>query len=258
MAQGQFSCAACERTYDFSDDVFFAKENKSTHYFDSVHEVMQTGNESLAISTLCYSQQSSLASKLIRPGNVIVDIGCGPTVHYERPQDSVLIGIDPSFNSIRSNTKLDIKVFGNAEATPLPDKSVDNIFFFYSIHHMIGQTVKENTANLTAALHECNRMIRKQGSIIIFDMSPWWPAWQLQCLSWNQARGVLADKLDMFFWRKSALKKLADPILSAREFTSCTFQVSPFLTFPPIFSIPSLKFPRFLYPFDVNMYHWQF
>jgi len=256
--QGQFSCLACGHTYDFADAVFFAREKRAAHYFDAAHQIMQTGNESPEISALCYSQQSRLAIGMIKPGDVVVDIGCGPSIHYEKPRDCVLIGIDPSFESIRANQSLDIRIFGGAESAPLADKSVDRLFLFYSIHHMIGQSVEENRENLSATLHECNRMIRKQGSIVIFDMSPWWPAWQLQCLAWNQARSVLGDKLDMFFWRKSALKKLAAPILSAREFTSCTFQVSPLLTFPPIFSIPSLKVPRFLYPFDVNMYHWQY
>jgi SAM-dependent methyltransferase len=256
--QGRFSCLACERTYDFADGVFFARERKAAHYFDAAHQIMQVGNDSPEISTLCYSQQSRIAIGLIKPGDVVVDIGCGPSIHYEKPRDCVLIGIDPSFESIRANQSLDIRIFGGAESPPFADGSVDRIFLFYSIHHMIGQTVEENTANLAAALHECNRMIRKQGSIVIFDMSPWWPAWQLQCLAWNQARSALADKLDMFFWRKSALKKLAEPILAARDFTSCTFQVSPLLVFPPIFSIPRLKFPRFLYPFDVNMYLWQY
>jgi len=258
FSQGRYSCPACQRQYDLEDGVFCARARSSQHYFDTKHQVMQVGNTSPEIMTLCYSEQSRVAAELIREGDVIVDIGCGPTVHYERPQGSVLIGIDPSFDSLRVNSKLDLRVYSGAEQMPLADKSVDRIFFFYSIHHMIGRTVAENTANLTSALQECKRVVREQGTLVIFDMSPWWPAWQAQRMAWNCARSALDDKLDMFFWRKSALERLAGPILSARDYSTQSFKVSPFLSFPPVFSLPNLRVPRFLYPFDIKMYKWSF
>lgn len=254
----KYSCPVCQRQYGFDEGVFCARERISQHYFDTKHQVMQVGNTSPEIMALCYSNQAQVAAELIREGDVVLDIGCGPTVHYERPKGSVLIGLDPSFDSLCANSKLDLRAFGGAENMPLADKSVDRIFFFYSIHHMIGQTVAENTANLTAALQECRRVVRDQGNLVIFDMSPWWPAWQAQRITWNRARITLEDKLDMFFWRESALEKLAGPILSAKNYSSSTFSVSPFLTFPPMFSLPNLKVPRFMYPFDIKMYNWSF
>ncbi len=258
FSQARYSCPACQRQYELEGGVFCAKARSSQHYFDTKHQVMQVGNTSPEIMALCYSNQSRIATELICEGDVIVDIGCGPTVHYERPKGSVLIGIDPSFDSLRANSKLDLRVYGGAEAMPLADKSADRIFFFYSIHHMIGRTVAENTANLTAALRECRRVMRDQGNLVIFDMSPWWPAWQAQRMAWNRVRSNLDDKLDMFFWRGSALERLAGPILSARDYSSRTFSVSPFLTFPPVFSLPNLRVPRFMYPFDIKMYKWSF
>lgn len=257
-SQGHYSCPACQRQYGFEEGVFCARERSAQHYFDTKHQVMQVGNTSPEIMSLCYSNQSRVAAGLIREGDVVVDIGCGPTVHYDRPEGSVLIGLDPSFDSLRVNSKLDIRVFGGAENMPFADKSVDRIFFFYSIHHMIGRTVAENTANLTAALRECRRVVRDQGNLVIFDMSPWWPAWQAQRMAWNQARIALEDKLDMFFWRGSALEQLAGPILSARDYSTQSFKVSPFLSFPPVFSLPNLRVPRFMYPFDIKMYKWSF
>ncbi len=255
---GKYSCPSCQRHYAFEDGVFCARERSSQHYFDTKHEVMQVGNTSPEIMALCYSNQSRIAAELIHEGDVVVDIGCGPTVHYERPKGALLIGLDPSFDSLRVNSKLDLRVFGGAESMPFADKSVDRIFFFYSIHHMIGRTVAENTANLAAALRECRRVVRDQGNLVIFDMSPWWPAWQAQRMAWNRARISLDDKLDMFFWRGSALEKLAGPILSARHYSTESFSVSPFLVFPPVFSLPNLRVPRFLYPFDIKMYKWSF
>lgn len=257
-SEGRYSCPACNRGYDFADGVFYAKESKAAHYFDAVHQVMQVGNQSDEIAALCYTKQSRIAVGSIKPGDVVLDIGCGPTINYAKPADCVLIGLDPSLESIRANKAVDIRIFGGAENAPLADKSVDRIFLFYSIHHMVGKTVEENTANLAASLRECGRVMRDNGSLMVFDMSPWWPAWQAQKLGWNTARGVLADKLDMFFWRESALQALAEKTISAKGFSSETFKVSPFLMFPPAFGLPNFKVPRFLYPFDVKMYKWSF
>ena len=82
--------------------------------------------------------------------------------------------------------------------------------------------------------------------------------WQAQRMAWNRVRSNLDDKLDMFFWRGSALERLAGPILQARDYSTQSFKVSPLLTFPPVFSLPNLRVPRFMYPFDIKMYKWSF
>lgn len=258
VTEREYKCVSCGATGEIRDGVFLAKPLAVAHYFDDMHQLMQEGNQSPAIREMCYSQQSRILSSMIRPGDVVVDIGCGPVVHFEKPEDCVLIGVDPSFDSIRANRKLDIRVFGSAAAMPLRDRSVDRISLFYSIHHMIGQTVAENQDNVTAALRECGRVMRPGGTLVVFDMSPWWPVWQAQRLMWNQARKALADKLDMFFWRDGALRRLAEGAFPGRKVETETFSISPFLVFPPVFSLPGLKLPRFLYPFDIKMYKWSF
>lgn len=253
-----YQCLNCKQIGVIRDGVFLARPLKEGHYFDQLHGLMQVGNEEAAIWTMCYDQQSRLAAELIKAGDVVLDVGCGPRIHFERPKDCVLMGLDPSFESVRSNKSLDIRIFGGAEALPLADGSVDRMFFFYSIHHMIGQTVDENFANVKATLREAGRVVRDGGDVVMFDMSPWWPAWQAQKLAWNQARKVLADKLDMFFWRDSTLRSLARGAFSSNKFEARSFSVSPFLVFPPIFTLPKLKLPRFMYPFDIMMYKWSF
>jgi ubiquinone/menaquinone biosynthesis C-methylase UbiE len=258
VQERRYVCASCGREGGVQDNVFLAKPLSNGHYFDDMHRLMQQGNQSPAIWELCYAQQSRLLASMIRPRDVVLDIGCGPTVHFEKPADCVLIGVDPSFDSIRSNQKLDVRIFGGAESMPLRDQSVDRISLFYSIHHMIGQTVTDNAANVTAALRECGRVIRPGGTLAVFDMSPWWPVWQAQRVAWNRARKILADKLDMFFWRDTALREIAEDVFPNTQFEAETFSVSPFLVFPPVFSLPALKVPRFLYPFDIKMYKWSF
>jgi len=254
----RYVCISCGSEGELRDGVFLARPLSAGHYFDDMHCLMQQGNESQEIQEMCYSQQSSVMTELIRPGDVVLDIGCGPIVHFERPDDCVVIGVDPSFESIRANGQLDIRVFGNAESLPLRDRSVDRISLFYSIHHMVGQTKAETGANVTAALRECGRVIREGGTVVVFDMSPWWPVWQAERYAWNRARKTLADKLDMFFWRDSALQRLASAAFSFKRFEAKNFRVSPFLVFPPVFSLPGLRLPRFLYPFDIKMYKWSF
>jgi SAM-dependent methyltransferase len=240
------------------DGVFLSRPISSGHYFDDMHPLMEQGNQAPEILELCYAQQSRLLASMIRPKDVVLDIGCGPVIHFEKPADCVLIGVDPSFDSIRANRELDIRILGAAASMPLGDRSVDRIALFYSIHHMIGKTVNDNHLNVAAALRECGRVVRLGGTLAVFDVSPWWPVWQGQRLAWNKARRILADKLDMFFWREGALREIAADLLPNSKFEAKTFSVSPFLVFPPIFSLPALKVPRFLYPFDIKMYKWSF
>lgn len=219
---------------------------------------MQEGNDTDAVQQLCYAEQSRIAESLIVPGDVVVDIGCGPSLHYRRPEGAVVVGLDPSLKSLMVNNALDLAVYGSATAMPIKDQSVDRLFMFYAIHHMIGTTVEENRLNLDSVLRECRRVVRPGGSIVIFDMSPWFPAWIVQNLMWNWAKRKLGGKLDMYFWRHSALDRLSVGLRPFARFESRVFHTSPWLVFPPVFSLPALRVPRILYPFGVRMYRWSF
>ena len=254
----EYACTSCGARGEIRDDVFLASPMAAGHYFDGLHEVMQEGNDSPEICALCYDQQSRLLQDAIHPGDIVLDIGCGPVIHFDKPNGCVLIGIDPSFESIRANRALDIRVFGSAVSLPLRAASVNRIALFYSIHHMIGRTVAESRDNVTAVLRECARVMRPGGTLTVFDVSPWWPVWQAQRLLWNQARRALDSKLDMFFWREGALRHLAEGAFTPKRVETETFRISPFLVFPPVFSLPGFKLPRFLYPFDIKMYKWSF
>jgi SAM-dependent methyltransferase len=205
-----------------------------------------------------YASQVRRFTEALRPGAVVVDIGCGPTPPYKRDSDFFLIGVDASFESVRANKALDIPVYASSEALPLPDHSVDLLVCFYSIHHMTGETLVENMLKVTNAFREFSRVIKPGGAILIFDLSPWWPGAVLGNAVWNVARRTMGKTLDMYFWRESSLRALGRNFFERASFRLETFHRPLFSTFPPIFSRPSFKIPRLLYPFDVNLYRWDF
>lgn len=249
-------CAACDFTGQFVEGVFTTLPRGDVHFFDDRHEIMQEGNEAATVWSLCYERQIEVVSNIVQAGDVVLDVGCGPSISYRKRPDFTLIGIDPSFKSIRVNDALDVRVFGSAAALPLRDRSVDRILCFYSVHHMVGATIDETRANVAASLREFARVTRPGGDIVVFDMSPWWPADLGQKLVWNRVRARAPDVVDMFFWRAGDLERLGRAAVPHARFTRERFPSSPFMVFPPMFSYPNLKVPRFLYPFDVNQYRW--
>lgn len=227
-------------------------------FFDANVETMVDWTEQPGIWELCYAQQMPLLRRLLADARTILDVGCGPRLLYERPPGSVLIGIEVSFESIVRNPKLDVRLHGSATNLPLPSGSVDAVLCLYALHHIIGETVDEHEHRVREALGEFARVLRAGGDLLVFEVSPWRPAWLVQRLVWNTARRVLGQPLDMFFWARGPLERLAGRALPAgTTLTYHEFRVPWLMTFPPVFSHPRLRIPRALYPFHVCLYHWR-
>ena len=96
----------------------------------------------------------------------ILDLGCGTgrfseglAAHF----DATVIGIDPSkkmLEQARAKKRDDrVQYFnGHAESIPLRAQSVDMIFMSMSLHHF---------NNRSASIHECHRVLRRQGSVVV-------------------------------------------------------------------------------------------
>lgn len=252
------SCVECEFMGSIRDGVVLTKQDSVRSFFDDKHQVMHEGNQSEGSRDIFYAQQVKRIGEIIKPQATVLDVGCGPAVPYSRQSGWFVIGLDPSFDSVRSNDMVDLRVYGSAEALPVPDHSIDAVVCFYSIHHMTGRSVSENRKIVNEVFHEFRRVIRPGGNLLIFDLSPWWPFSTLENVSWNIARGKFGSKLDMFFWEAARLRDLGRTIFPQAKLKIEHFASSPFITFPPVFSIPSLKIPRLLYPFEINLYNWQF
>jgi SAM-dependent methyltransferase len=233
-------------------------DRSALSYFDRRHELMASGNAAEGVRSLCYERQADVLEGLFQPGMLVLDAGCGPALPYRRPGDLRVIGVDASYEAIVANRDVDLRIYGSALNVPLPDASVDLVVAYYAIHHITGETVAENMSNLRRALGELGRVVKPGGSLAVFEVSPWWPVWQIERIAWNQARRLLGCKLDMYFSPASVYASVGRAMLPKAYFTCQTFRSSPYSTFPPVFSFPALRIPRALYPFTINLYRWQF
>jgi SAM-dependent methyltransferase len=217
---------------------------------------MQTGNQDEEVRKFCYEEQTKLAVNMVRPGFVILDVGCGPELAYRKPSSTTVIGVDPSLPSLRANAELDLGIWGTAACLPIRSATIDVVFCFYSVHHMVGNTQAENRRIVSATFTELGRVVKGGGHIVVFDMSPWYLAWLFQRLSWNHVKRALGQKLDMYFWRENPLISHVGRHLPGSTVRTVTFASNPFSRFPPVFSAPWFRVPRFLYPMDPKTYIW--
>ncbi len=241
------------------DGVAIMMKSAPTSYFDDKYEVMRNGHqgESQAWS-FGYKHQIRLFESSLKPGATILDVGCGPTLLYQPPQSGTVIGLEPSFYSIRANKQVTVRLQASATEIPLANHSVDCVVCFYSIHHMVGTSISETRGNVHRAFKEFGRVLRPGGELFIFEMTPMYLFALFQNLLWNQVRSGIPNALDMYFWPGSDLRNAAEQFLPiGSSFELVVFRNSAFATFPPIFSLPWLKIPRFLYPLTPKLYRWR-
>jgi ubiquinone/menaquinone biosynthesis C-methylase UbiE len=247
----------CGFVATLAHDVVAFGDRAATSFFDDRHEVMTAGNMGEGIRCLCYEGQAAVVEPLLRPGSLVLDVGCGPTLPYEKPADAFVIGLDASYESIHANRRVDMRIYGSALELPLPDQSVDMVVAYYAIHHMTGPTMDENRQSLLRVFRELGRVIKPGGELLVCEVSPWPPVWLGERLFWSTARSLLGKKLDMCFYPADVYERVGRDALPGAHFSKQSFGTSMFSMFPPVFSLPWLQIPRFLYPFDVNMYRWR-
>ena len=194
----------------------------------------------------------------LKPGAVVDGRMSKRVLDTRIDQASLVIGLDLSYESLRHNTDVDVRLYGSATSLPLPAGSMDAIVCFYSLHHLVGQTVHENEALLRAALREFARVLKPGADLLVFEIAPWWLAWKVQRLAWNVARQKLGRSLDMFFWRRQTLTALASELLPpGTRLEYQTIRIPPFTVFPFAFALQRLQLPRLFYPFAISMYDWR-
>ncbi|WIM99585.1 methyltransferase domain-containing protein [Actinoplanes oblitus] len=109
----------------------------------------------------------------VRPGQTVLEIGCGPGDVLlqlgRRVPDAKLIGIDPDPAALRKARRkaarrgLEITFqLAYADRLPLPDDSVDRVLSSYMLHHL-------DTDQQVAALREVGRVLRPGGEVHVVD-----------------------------------------------------------------------------------------
>ena len=249
----EISCSrGCGFTGAIADGIAGMRGQRDGSFFDDKHAVMEHGSAEPGVRRCCYAEQARVIESSIPADAVVVDVGCGPALPYRRARSWTLIGVDLSYESLRANTEVDIRVYGSAADLPLADHSVDAIVSLYAIHHFGGQTLRENESRVARGFVEFGRVLKPGGSLFIFELSPWWPIWQAQRASWNLVRKLLPS-MDIFFWRERPLLKVAAAHLGrVTTVRRVRFQAPVLTPIPPMFACPSLKIPRFLFPFHVR------
>jgi len=241
------------------DGVAVMLENVPVSFFDDKFAVMQQGHDEKGGEwQFAYAQQIAILEERLAQGGTVLDVGCGPSLPYKKPGNAFIIGLEYSLPSVAANRQVDLRVCASAAELPLADASVDTIVCFYSVHHMIGGRVAETEIFVARIFREFARVIKPGGEVIIFEMAPLVPFGLLERLAWPLAKRLLGPKLDMFFWPVPALRRLAAATTPAAKLEVQVFSSPAWTTFPPIFSLPWFRIPRFLYPLKPVLYRWKF
>jgi SAM-dependent methyltransferase len=249
------ACASCGTAVMMKNGVLVTEEFSKRSYFDAVFQVMREGNREESTWKLFYQQQAQFVSDSLRDGDIVIDVGCGPELPYAK-KNAFVIGVDASYDSIRTNTTVDLRVYASAAAMPLRTGVADKMICFYSVHHMTGDSISENRQIVREVFREFARVLKPSGRLLIFEVTPRWPFATFEDISWNAARSLLGTRLDMYFWSRQRLVQLAAEDLPGARLNLHHFKSSALATFPPIFSKPSLRVPRFMYPFSICLYEW--
>jgi len=254
--ENAFSCSRCDWSARVVDGVIDTLGQNVIADFDDLHQTMQENNATDIISQLMYQRQSALVESVMRSGAVVLDIGCGPSLPYKKPPGVFLIGLEPSMQSIRINSELDLAICGSATELPLRDNSVDLAMCFYSVHHMVGDRIPQTVANVNKAFGEFARVLKPNGTLLVFEVCTWQVFSIAQTMLWQLFRNKFGTAINFYFWRKDALGKLAERHLPTASHSTVAYRCSPFVVFPPIFAWQWLRVPRFCYPFNVIAMRW--
>jgi len=258
VLNGAISCTGSEFHGSIRDDVAVMLTDFPESFFDDKFHVMKHGGDKKGEWDFCYAKQTELLTESLKPSMLVLDVGCGPVLPYSRPEGVEIIGLEPSFHSIRENHQVDLRVFGTAYSVPMADSSVDTVVCFYAIHHMVGDSVDSNLSNVGRAFSEFGRVIKPGGSLLVFEMTPMALFSISQSLFWNIAKRILGKRLDMHFFTASQLREIGSKSLPVGAQLEMVDFEAPWLTmFAPIFSIPNFKIPRILYPLKPRLYKWR-
>ena len=257
MLQGtDIHCGACGIVAVVAGDVVSleAYDGPKSYFDDRVEALNTTTTNNWRFS---YARQVELLSPYLERAATVLDVGCGSRLPYEPRKDSFVIGVDPSADALRSNSRLDLRIHTSAVRLPVPSESVDLLVCFYSLHHMIGANLRNTRANVIECLRECARVLTPDGVAFIVENNPRGLFWFLQRSSWAAAKRLLGRHLDMFFWSQPELNELLIEATGHHAARMITCNTDPWMVISPLFAVPSVKVFRFLHPLNCSVSIWK-
>lgn len=207
-------CAQCRFKGQIQDDVVAMVPICNVSYFDDKYNIVaETHKRNSREWKFCYEQQVHLLQWHMKPGMIVLDVGCGAFLPYLKNAKCSIVGLEASFQSIRANKDVDLRIFGTAASIPFPDHSFDMVVCLYTLHHIVGSTFNETRALVKETLSELARVIKPGGFLFVFEMIPISLVSIFQNLFWNGFKRLLGSKLEMYFWSSKHLENLGEEVM---------------------------------------------
>ena len=140
-------------------------EEKNINFF-STNKKYQQNVATLDTYKILYSE----ITNTLKNSKKLLDIGHGGSFDYDTSKLESITGldldemIDPS--SLPKNIKLKK---GSALDIPKDLKNFDTVIVVMLLHHLVGNSVSENLENLDRCLGEINKILMKDGQLIIVE-----------------------------------------------------------------------------------------
>ena len=246
-------CTACGQVATLVGDILSFQPGGAAYFDERVQELDTTTANNWSFS---YAQQVSLLATHLERATTVLDVGCGSRLPYEPRRDAFVIGVDPSVDALRANTRLNLRVHASAARLPVASSSVDLLVCFYSLHHMIGGSISETRANVAGCLRECARVLVPGGTLFIVENNPRSLYRLLQQWGWPFAKRILGRHLDMFFWSQSDLNRLLVEATGRGVDRTITCDTGHLTLISPIFAVPRFKVLRFMHPLNCSVSIW--
>ncbi len=246
-------CAKCGTVATVTGGIVSFQGDGNAYFDQRVEELNTTTDNNWTFS---YAQQVALLASHIGQATTVLDIGCGSRLPYTPRPDAFVIGIDPSADALRANTRLNLRVRASAVQLPVASASIDLLVCFYSLHHMIGASVSETRDNVSQCLRECARALAPEGTLFIVENNPRSLYWLFQRWGWGIAKKILGRHLDMFFWTQGDLNRLLIEATGQSVARTVTCDTGWLTVISPLFAVPQIKVFRFMHPLNCSVSTW--